>query len=147
MLVSLFADASFYPMTRAAGWGAWVKSDRGQLQDGGTFRQALQNAGEAELCAVVNGLWLALRRGVACPGDVVLVQSDCMRVRDLILETTGPNSDVERAALERLDRFGMRLRARHVPGHTSGHKPRLWVNNRCDAIARTGMLEGRARSR
>lgn len=78
MLVSVFTDASMCPHYRVAGWGGWAKSDRGVCYEGGPLRARYESSDAAEIAASINAIHMALRHGVAQPGDDLIVQCDNM---------------------------------------------------------------------
>ncbi|HDR9086283.1 ribonuclease HI [Burkholderia vietnamiensis] len=147
MLVTIIADASWDPQTRAGGYGYWAVSLRGRHSGGGAFKSLVLNNNVAEMMAVMNGLHMAFARQIACPGDTILAQTDCQAAILAFEGKRSLNLD-ERMVVEGLKTMlevkQATIQFRHVKGHTRGEKPRLWVNNRCDALAKTGMREARA---
>ena len=147
MVVSVFADASWSNHYKKGGWGCWVKSGRGTAKAHGAFKVELRTSNDAELCAALNAIVWALKRGIAMDGDLVLVQSDCMRVVQLMSGMQSRLSPAEKSAMKLLAELkktrSLTIRARHVPGHTAGDQPRLWVNNLCDELARKGFDKAR----
>lgn len=156
MIVTLFCDASWCPRTRAAGWGAWVKSDRvckGHLYQG-AFLESCLGAGDAEIMGATNALHYALRDGVAGDQDVILFQLDSMRAIEVIHGAFPAEltlSDVEQRAKGRLEIMrqerGLTFRTKHVKGHYHGDErtSRHSVNQACDRMARRQMEGMRAR--
>jgi ribonuclease HI len=150
MLVSVFADASFDPETRAGGFGYWSKSLRGQHSGGGPFKSLARNSGIAEMMACLNALHMTFVHLIAWPGDTILIQTDCTAAiaafeRKRILQ------EDERIIVDGLVALlqikNATVRWKHVKGHTNGEQPRLWVNNQCDHLAKMGMREARAQAR
>lgn len=141
MLVSVFADASFCPDTRAAGWGGWAKSERGTTRSGGPLDR-LDGSLAAEAWAVVRAVEMALHPGaagaVAEPGDYLLIQTDC-QAAIFALERDG----ALRSALIAV-RGSCTVKFRWIRGHQHHSRaPRYAVNNYCDDEARRHMLEMR----
>ncbi|MEZ2310815.1 ribonuclease HI [Paraburkholderia sp. RCC_158] len=150
MLVTVIADASYDPQTRAGGFGYWAVSERKRESGGGPFKSLSRNNNVAEMMAIMNGVHLAFVHGVALPGDAILAQTDCQAA---ILAFEGkrvlqPDETILVEGLKTLlELKGATVRFRHVKGHTSGKEPRLWVNNHCDALAKQGMREARDATR
>lgn len=165
--ITIFADASFCPKTRAAGWGAWAKRDGWQAGRffGGPLRRELASANQAELCALASVVWQLERDGALTDVNSFMLQSDCLAAlaavsvlpasfwtdsgekSDSALRPRPPRklSPVEREGLEaiRSASVGRRIYLRHVKGHRAG-TARSWVNNQCDAEARRHMRAMRA---
>lgn len=147
MLVSVFTDASWCPHKKVGGWGAWVKSGRGQFQKGGPFKTSVVSSQVAEMYAVLNGITVAMKTGLALPGDTLLVQTDCQSaIYAFGRESKARCSEAQQACImfkQAKAKHGVIVELRYVPAHTKGDKPRLWVNNLCDSLAREGMLKAR----
>jgi len=150
VLVTIFTDASHCPNLKVGGWGMWAKSARGKVEFGGPLKKCLQNITEAELQAIVNGVYVALERGVALPGDTLLIQTDNIRALS-ILETGGINlkkvstSEIQIVdVLKRiLDETGCSAIYKHVKGHRDHMGGRFHCNGRADKWARLGLKEAR----
>ena len=167
-MVTIIADASFCPASRAAGWAAWIKADgRDSALISGTFTKiAPASSGEAEFFAVANALFKAVKDGFIGPRDKVMIQSDCVAVLEAMLwgldcqESQHPNGCGLRRPRNRpglaagagetaLTTIGgiaapldLELFVRHVRGHTAGGG-RQWVNRACDRAARQAMVVAR----
>lgn len=145
MLVTLFTDASWCPETKVGGWGVWVKSNRGVRQAHGAFKNPPASSNEAEFLAAVNGIFFALKSGIAQNDDTILIQSDCIRVVEIFNSKLTRFSEIEKTALDLLrkwrDTHKITIKSRHVKAHTSNKnkKPRSWVNNTCDRLAKKSM--------
>ncbi|RQT26124.1 ribonuclease HI [Burkholderia contaminans] len=148
MLVTIIADASWDPETGAGGYGYWSVSQRGRRSGGGALKSLARNNNVAEMMAVVNGVHMAFAHQIAMHGDSLLAQTDC-QAAILAFEGKRLLSIDERMIVEGLNRLinanQADIRFKHVKGHTRGEVPRLWVNNHCDELAKTGMREARAR--
>jgi ribonuclease HI len=143
MLVTVIADASFDPPTRAGGFGYWAVSERTRKSGGGPFKSLCRNSGIAEMMAIVNAVHLAFVHGVALEGDAILAQSDCTAAITAFEGKRYSLQPDETMLVEGLTRLlalkKATIRFRHVKGHTNGDTPRLWVNNLCDKLAKEGM--------
>ena len=129
--ITLFADASYCPDTRAYGYGWWVKYGApAQTRTGHGGGLFIENSTHAEVHALEAGLTFILGE-LDLTQRIVVVQSDC----------TGALAKIEAA-----DWFG-RLHAlgaanaytKHVHGHRGTLSPRHAVNTGCDRAARRCM--------
>jgi ribonuclease HI len=163
-MVTIIADASFCPASRAAGWAAWIKADGrdSALVSGNFTRIAPASSGEAEFFAVANALFKAVKDGFVGPRDRVMIQSDCVAVLEAMLWgldcresqhpdgcglqrpqkrpglTTGAGEKALTTIGDIAAPLDLQLFVRHVRGHTSGGG-RKWVNRACDQAARKAM--------
>lgn len=129
LAVTVIADASFCPQTRAGGWAAWLTSDKGRKQHAGCFHDLPKSPTEAELWAVLNGIWLAFELGATH----ILIQSDCTGALKLIDD-----------GIPELSLFaGVFIRTKHVKGHTQTKDARSYVNRWCDSEAKKHMRKQR----
>lgn len=153
MVVTIFADASFCHETKAAGWGCWIKNDVRSATYEGVFQVTLDQAREAELCALVNAVHKAVVMTHAPPGSLLVLQTDCMSAIHLL---TGRRKEasislVEKAAWrkfrELVEANDLDWRLKHVRGHQGGKNARSWVNEKCDSLAKAAMRRARAKRR
>ena len=147
MLVTIFADASWCPETHAGGWAGWAKSQRLKCEGHGQLRDLLPSSNAAEISAIGNAVHMALRKCAAVPGDELLIQSDCMHAISVLGSQVRPRNEAEGTVWLYLCRlrvkYDLEMKYRHVPGHTKGDQPRLYVNNLCDERAKAAMREKR----
>ena len=141
---TVITDASFCGETRAAGWAAWIRLDGfpEAVKRYGEFHRPMRNSEEAEMLAVVNGVWIASRLGA----ERVLVQTDCLAVVRAIngrVKNQKTRGDLTRA-LATAGVLGLSLRGRHVKGHTAVDDARSYVNRWCDKHAKKAMNSKRA---
>lgn len=157
MIVTVMSDASFCHHTKAAGWGVWVKSQRGLFEGGGNFKQEAKNSMDAEAMAISIAVWVAFRQGIAEDKDIILVQTDCEGLVRYFTEHWNSNLKLEgktkviREALKfTVDMIKAReceFRIRHVKGHAKKLGGRNYVNHLCDRHARKAMEEQREKLR
>lgn len=147
VLVTIIADASFCPETKAAGYGYWVISQRGRNGGGGSFKNKLDSASAAEMMAVVNAIYFAMKTNVALACDELLIQTDCMAAIDAFLKRRERLTKDETAALGVFSkikaRMNLKVSFRHVRGHTRVQDARSITNRLCDSRAKKGMREVR----
>ena len=151
MRVTILADASHCPDTKAAGYGFWVASARGKTPGGGSMREPVSNSLTAEMMAVCNALHAAISLELVKTGDTVLMQIDCVgAIRRL---TSRPpahekqQKEVRKFFLELTEKHRLRVSFKHVKAHTEGHDARHKANNHCDTRAKEGMRAMRQRLR
>lgn len=122
--ITLFADASFCPMTGAYGWCFWIKHGapaQTVLHSGGGV--GLSGSQQAEVEALRQGLAKVHEIGVK--GKRIVVQSDCV----------GALATIE-SDLRQLRQMGARLAyTKHVKGHQGNKDKRSSVNTTCDRKA------------
>lgn len=152
MLVSLFADASFHNQFKAAGWGAWVRSERGRAYNGGAWGHWVSSSAIAEFLAICEGYLLGRRTEILMPGDTVLIQTDCSGiipwfnhgsidppryVKSKHFQLTPASRMLDEINYE-IRTKNIHLQIKHVKGHQSNSEPRNYVNNLCDRLAKKG---------
>ena len=142
MRATVITDASFCQQQCVGGWAAWVAMDNGLKikQAGPLTRQAPANSIQAELMAVINGIWLAHTNGAT----YILVQSDCEGALH-VLNGRSRSEALNKIWQAAMDRYGFfqTLETRHVKGHTTNGDARSWVNRWCDMEARKYMKAAR----
>lgn len=151
MLVTMFTDASWCPETGAGGWAVWWKFDGYMERKAGGFKNPPASSFEAELGALVNGLWL-LDRWRPKPwlqGGMIIQQSDCLAALDSLRSTVpNPSRSVQamRQAWHDLKRDrGWRTDLRYVKAHVgrgdreTTQGKRTAVNWWCDKAAKEAM--------
>ena len=165
MLVTIFADASFHMESQCAGWAGWAKSTRATISGSGPIKHQVASAGEAEMCAIVNAVHIAIKKGAAMAGDILLIESDCLDALGALERRTPLSSPKGRTLHGKrwvrkrkrrqtiIDVFakvteGYELRFKHVKGHQDGSKcARSFINNECDRNAKRHMRAERQRKR
>ena len=145
MLVTIMTDASVCP-SGAAGYGFWIVSQRGGTPGGAPFKTPIKDSYEGEFKAVVNAIAYGLKQELIEYGDEVLVQLDNKGVVDILKNKLAPREDLQAAhrILKRtLQTNNIKLRARHVKGHSNVKDQRSKANKMCDMRARLAMKEAR----
>ena len=148
MKVTIMTDASVCP-TGAAGYGFWIVSARGGTPGGGSFKSNIKDGYEGEFKAAVNALSYGVNNSLIQANDAVLVQLDNKGVVDILKGKAKPREDLEVAhsMLKKiLNAHKLKLRARHVKGHTKVNDQRSKANRMCDMRARLAMKEARQRA-
>ena len=146
MHVTILADASHCPDTRAGGYGYWIASERGKKGGSGSFKGRVVNSTVAEMMAIANSLYEAVRHNLVLENDCILFQTDCEAA---IFAFTGKRSVTQEegkvVSYVRKVVRGMKLTVsyKHVKGHTSNKQARFAANNACDRAARKAMRKAR----
>lgn len=141
-------DASVCP-TGAAGYGFWIISARGGTPGGGSFKSHIKDGYEGEFKAVVNALSYGVSNNLIQANDDVLIQLDNKGVVDILKGKAKPREDLEVAYSmlnKMLTTHNLKLKARHVKGHTRVNDQRSKANRMCDMRARLAMKEARRRA-
>ncbi len=146
MHITILADASHCPDTKAGGYGYWIASERGKKGGSGPFKGRIPNSTIAEMMAIANSLYDAVRHCLVLEKDVILFQTDCEAA---IYAFTGKRDVNQEEAkvinfVKKVIR-GMNLTVsyKHVKGHSSNKQARFAANNACDRAARKAMRKAR----
>jgi ribonuclease HI len=132
---TVITDASYSDRDNKAGWAAWINIDGMSypIKKYGSFSSEVNTSTDAEIKAALNGMWIARKYGA----DAILLQTDCMAVIHLVTGFTKKpklvsdwNCKIEAAGL-----LGVKIRAKHVKGHTNTKNARSHVNRWCDTYA------------
>lgn len=137
MFITVFADASFCPDTKAWGYGWWIKfGDPVQTREGHGGGLGM----ESSLLAEVGALRAALEwvKTELLPADLkdkrLVIQSDC----------TGALAAIQTELKHlRRDHGLASAYSKHVKGHQGHSTPRNSINTKCDRHARRVMKQYR----
>lgn len=133
--ITLFADASWCPKTRAFGWAFWVKYDspaKTLTRTGGGI--GIESATAAEIIALMYGIGF-IEENIPFGGKNIVVQSDC----------TGALDHVRQGLFSLVKAGAIRAYTKHVKGHQKGVDNRSWVNELCDKLAKREMRDYRGK--
>lgn len=146
MRVTILADASHCPDTKAGGYGYWVASERGRKGGSGALKGKILTSTLAELMAVANAVYEGVSHGLIQPNDILLIQIDC---ESAIFAFTGKrkSSEAEHAVVRYIATLSISMNLvieyRHVKGHSSRTEARFAANRKCDRSARKEMRKAR----
>lgn len=146
MIVTIMTDASHCTQTKAAGFGFWIASNRGKLSGGKPMTTHCIGSHDSEFKAVANTLHIAIKSGLVCTGDRVIIQLDNVAVVNSINtgKTKVKNSQAAlKFILDSAKDYCLELKSRHVKGHTNLTESRYAANNHCDRIAKQQMRMAR----
>lgn len=150
MLVTVMADASHCPQTKAAGYGFWIASGRGKKGGGGAMKSLVSTSTLAEMQAVANALYIGLRCGLIQQQDRVLIQTDCEAAIFAFQALRNVNEEEKKVVkwlYAMLNKHELKMEIRHVKGHSSSRAPRYAANNCCDKRALKAMRKARDKIR
>lgn len=111
------------------------------------MQRAIKGPAAAEMFAVCNALYIAVRRGLVLERDHVLVQTDCMAAIHAFDGSRQVKNVDEVEAVRYFHQFrkeqSFTVSFRHVKGHTRRTEARYVTNNLCDKRAKDGMRQAR----
>lgn len=143
---TIVADASFCPDTRVGGYGFWVATSRGKLGDDGVLKAPINNI-SAEMMALLNAVHFAMQKGLVRQGEGILLQTDCQAAIDAFTNKRTNITDQELELVAWFTAFildnNLRIRFKHVKGHTNKVQARFRSNNACDRRAKRQMRKAR----
>lgn len=133
IICTVLTDASWCPDNKVAGWAAWIVCNDERVKKFDTFYGLIESSFEAEVKAILNGLWLAKN---AFNTNHYHVVSDCVMAMDAL---QGKHNSKEWQN-KMVDIVGTaRVTFKHVKAHTNATDKRSWVNNWCDMQAKLSM--------
>lgn len=143
MIATLITDASHCSTSKAGGFGFWCVSDRGKLMGGKPLSGEIQDAYQAEVKGVANGLVIGLRSGIIQQGDKVIIQLDNITVVYGINGVLKKKRKDIAVVLNFIKSFAIEnnlsIECRHVKGHSKNTDNRSMANKHCDKRAKEQM--------
>jgi len=126
---TVITDASFCHMSNVGAWAAVVSSGlfgpKKRLMKSGVFPQRVRDSSDAEFMAAVNGVAVA----ISCGATDILLQSDLITVvEDVHIR--------KHWAWKAVDLSEIKIRAKHVKGHTKKRGAKYLANDWCDRESR-----------
>jgi ribonuclease HI len=136
MWVTAYTDASF---NGHGGWAVWLRSERGRVVRSGKCPDTIKDSMCAEMYAIIMAIELALAEWKDTKG--IQLNTDCKSLVDRLYPWSKPflRDDLECLRLharEITDAAGIRLRVKHVKGHSHGDGTRTYLNHQVDKISR-----------
>lgn len=146
MRVTILADASHCPDTKAGGYGYWIASERGKKGGSGALNGAIQSSTLAEIMAIANAIYHGVNNGLVQGHDILLIQTDCESA--IFAFTSKRKGSVEeKKVIEYVQKvtrlLSLTVEYKHVKGHTNRSEARYAANNACDRAARKAMRKAR----
>lgn len=143
---TIITDASYCPVTGAAGAGFWVTSDSGREIGGQAHPETCDDPTHAEMWGMLVGLKAALQTNKIRAGAILLFQCDSTgAMRHLENEPSRTTYlDVYREFHSLLSQYNLQVQFKHVKGHSnSDYGSRYYCNNYCDTTAKRFMKQRR----
>lgn len=132
-MCTVLTDASWCPDYKIAGWACWIVHDNERIKKYDTFYDHVGTSNEAEIKAILNGLWIAVR---TFNSEHYHVVTDCTAAMDALQQRTHDKTWHKKM----LDIVGdAKVTFKHVKAHTNVKDKRSWVNNWCDFNAKLAM--------
>lgn len=146
MHVTILADASHCPDTKAGGYGFWIASQRGKKGGSGQFKGRVATSTLAEMMALANSLYEAVKSCLVIENDIVLFQTDCEAAIFGFIKKRKVSKE-ELITVTYIDKLSKNLKLKihfkHVKGHSNSSEARFAANNACDRAARKAMRKAR----
>lgn len=150
MIVTIFTDISMHHSGEVAAWAVWAISDRGKIEHAAPFKGSIhKSTALGEAYAVLNGISACRVKGLAQPGDKLLLASDSQDAYRLLAGAYPmPKKNQTLAAIiadvpqhfETLT-TGYLYEFRYVKGHSRHDGVRSNRNNQVDEMARRMMRQ------
>jgi len=139
MWVTAYTDASFRPEVNRGGWAVWLRSERGRVIRSGQCPSTIGDSMCAELYAIIMAIELTLAEWKDTKG--IQLNTDCKSLVHRLYPWSDPftREDLEALRLharEVTEAAGIRLRVKHVKGHSAGDGTRTYLNDQVDKISR-----------
>lgn len=113
----------------------YIRDDDRTRTGSGKFKKTPENSTDAEIMAIINALHFLIDKYDFTGVDEIVVNTDCTAaIHHLKTGSLKPN--LSSIYVEIKNKITCKLKFKHVKGHTSGKKPRNWVNNWCDSAVR-----------
>lgn len=145
--VTIIADASFCHQTKLGGYGAWVASSIGKQQFSGLLDKPKDN-NTAEIMAISNALWHGFNSGIILEGFEILIQTDSRSAMQMYEGDISPKNNQQVKAKDYvqslINRYKIKVRYKHVKGHTDRDENRYKAQHHCDQAARYHMLKAKS---
>lgn len=149
MKVTIITDASWCPKTKVAGYSGWIACERGKIRFTGTLKSEVDSSNIAELMGLCNVVQRAGQEGYIKRGDELLLQTDCMNTLHVFNGHREKPNAQEKLAINFLyglaSTLNLKIKCKHVKGHTSINDARSITNRLCDKAAKSEMRKARAK--
>lgn len=145
--ITIFTDASFCPRTKAGGWAAWIKYEKGTLRKGAPILGLAASPTHCELIAIRNSLHYVEQAFRITSDHLLVIQTDSLSAINMLEEKIKIFGAKERELVDSIlkwkrDHF-CNWSLRHVKGHMGTSTRRSAVNTWCDQEAGRHMKERR----
>lgn len=130
---TVLTDASWCPNQKVAGWAAWIVCNNERFQRFDAFFEKIESAREAEIKAIINGVYIAKR--IFAPEHYHIV-SDCVDAMNA-LQGKGTTKIWQDKLTEIIGTA--KVTFKHVKAHTDVKDKRTFAHNFCDFKAKIAM--------
>lgn len=150
--ITIYTDASFDQSLEVGGWASWIKTEGCEnILCGGIIKSRISNSTEAELCAIANGVYVAMRKRGAGLGDLLIVVTDSLNAQLLLQDKRRNISSIERKIYNQIMTWrlncGWSLKVNKVKAHNGQRDgKRSYVNNLVDQTAKSYLQQARAQA-
>lgn len=149
MNITILADASHCPDTKAAGYAYWIASTRGSFGGAGPLKGKVETSTLAEVMAIANAVHIAIARKSVVNGDTILCQTDCEAAISLFEDRRSKPSVFEYKVKLHIDQLikdnSIILMFKHIKAHSGQRGARFIANDKCDKSARKEMRRQRGK--
>lgn len=121
---------------KVGAYAFWIKTDDITIQRSGRFKNEVDGPHEAEMMAILNGLYKAKELRSFYSADIVIINTDS---KAAIHAFTAPIDRVKKEYHFLRSQFlvvrkdiKQEIRFKHVKGHSKGKTSREWLNRWCD---------------
>lgn len=136
---TILTDASWCPDEFVAGWAAWIVCDEGRYTRYDAFLEPIPSAQDAEIKAILNGLFIARR---LFNPEAFHVVTDCVGAIDVLNNKANPKNKLYNELLQSIIKSD-KLSFKHVKAHVKIQDKRSYVNDWCDFHAKMAMRQQR----
>lgn len=145
--ITIIADASYCPQTKAAGYGAWIAGQYGKAPYEGQLPKPVCN-NTAEIMAIANALWHGMKDRLIFANANLLIQTDSLTAIKLFEGSIDPKNtqqvEAKHYVRDLMRRYNLKVTYRHVAGHTGGKTQRSKAQQHCDDRAKAQMIKARS---
>ncbi len=140
---TVVTDASFFPDTGKAGWACWIVCNGERHKSYGVFKEKKTCSTHAEVCAIGNGIFLAIKYFNPKKIHVVTDSMNAIHIlesfgRKGISKANKTNAAAQKEAAKIIENLSTNiiLTFKHVRAHTDIQDKRSYVNRWCDEHAK-----------
>lgn len=135
MWVTVYTDASFRDI---GGWAVWIRSEKGRIVRSGQCPRTVRDSADAEMYAAMKAVEICLENWGGVSG--IQINSDCMMVVNALYPWSKPIRrdsilKIQDQIRQTLKAKGIRIRCKHVKGHSGKGNTRSWLNTQVDSLA------------
>ena len=137
---TVLTDASWCPDEFVAGWAAWLVCDEGRYTRYDAFLEPVPSAHDAEIKAILNGIFIARR---LFDPEHFHVVTDCVGAIDTLSNKDSRKYRQYNELLQSIVKSD-KITFKHVKAHVKIQDKRSYVNDWCDFHAKLAMKQQRS---